>query len=110
MDPGAQGYTSLNPNARTIEILDQMCKYYEQMQDTWRPISYRECITTLKKQTTKITTAKQAAALPGIGLRLADKIEEIVLTDRLRRLESTQDDPLDSVLRLFLGVYDAGLV
>ncbi|KAL1791940.1 hypothetical protein ACET3X_009691 [Alternaria dauci] len=110
MDPGAQGYTSLNPNARTIEILDQMCKHYEQMQDTWRSISYRKCITTLKKQKVKITTAKQAAALPGIGLRLADKIEEIVLTDRLRRLESTQDDPIDSVLRLFLGVYGAGLV
>ncbi|KAG9186851.1 DNA polymerase IV [Alternaria panax] len=110
MNPGAQGYTSQNPNARTIDILDQMCKHYEQMQDTWRLISYRKCITTLKKQTVKITTAKQAVALPGIGIRLADKVEEIVLTDRLRRLESTRDDPLDSVLRLFLGVYGAGLV
>lgn len=110
MDPGANGYTSQNPNARTIEILNQMCQYYDQMQDTRRILSYRKCITTLKKQTAKITTAKQAAALPNIGSRLADKIEEIVLTDRLRRLESTRDGPLDSVLRLFLGVYGAGLV
>ena len=110
MDPGTNGYTSQNPNARTIEILDQMCKHYDQMQDQWRVLSYRKCITTLKKQTVKITTAKQAAALPYIGGRLAKKIEEIVLTDRLRRLESTRDDPLDVVLRLFLGVYGAGLV
>jgi DNA polymerase IV len=110
MDPGANGYTSQNPNARTIEILEQMCKHYDQMQDTWRTFSYRKCITTLKKQTVKITTAKQAAALPYIGGRLAKKIEEIVLTDRLRRLESTRDDPPDAVLRLFLGVYGAGLV
>jgi DNA polymerase IV len=110
MDPGANGYTSQNPNARTIQILDQMCKHYDQMQDQWRTLSYRKCITTLKKQTVKITTAKQAAALPFIGQRLAEKIEEIVLTDRLRRLDSTQDDPLDVVLRLFLRVYGAGLV
>ncbi|KAH7388876.1 hypothetical protein BKA66DRAFT_490077 [Pyrenochaeta sp. MPI-SDFR-AT-0127] len=110
MDPGASGYSSLNPNARTIQILEDMCRHYDQMQDTWRTLAYRKGVTTLKKQTTKITTAKQAAALPFIGSRLAGKIEEIVLTDRLRKLDSTRDDPLTSVLRLFLGVYGAGLV
>ncbi|KAF1840768.1 uncharacterized protein K460DRAFT_389337 [Cucurbitaria berberidis CBS 394.84] len=110
MDPGAGGYTSQNPNARTIQILDEMCRHYDKMQDTWRTLAYRKGITTLKKQTTKITTARQAAALPFIGSRLADKIEEIVLTDRLRKLDNTRDDPLDAVLRLFLGIYGAGLV
>jgi DNA polymerase IV len=110
MDPGTNGYTSQNPNARTIQILEEMGKHYDQMQDQWRTLSYRKCVTTLKKQTVKITTAKQAGALPFIGPRFADKIEEIVLTDRLCRLDSTRDDPLDVVLRLFLGVYGAGLV
>lgn len=110
MDPSTGGYTSQNPNARTIQILEEMGRYYDQMQDTWRTLAYRRGVTTLKKQTTKISTAKQAAALPFIGSRLADKIEEIVLTDRLRKLDSTKYDPLDQVLRLFLGVYGAGLV
>ncbi|KAF2856122.1 hypothetical protein T440DRAFT_438817 [Plenodomus tracheiphilus IPT5] len=110
MDPGASNYNSENPNARTIQILQEMCKHYDQMQDSWRTLAYRKGITTLKKQTIKITTAKQAIALPTIGPRLADKIEEIVLTDRLRKLDNTRDDPLDAVLRLFLGVYGAGLV
>ncbi|KAI1535656.1 POL4, DNA polymerase IV (family X) [Pyrenophora tritici-repentis] len=109
MDPGANGYNSQNPNARTIQILEEMCKHYDQMQDHWRTLSYRKCINTLKKQTVKITTAEQAIALPFIGTRLADKIEEIVLTVRLRRLDSTRDDPLDKILRLFLGIYGAGL-
>ncbi|KAL5116563.1 hypothetical protein ACEQ8H_005559 [Pleosporales sp. CAS-2024a] len=78
--------------------------------DHWRTYAYRRGIATLKKQSTKITTAEQAAALPFIGQRLAEKIEEIVLTNRLRKLDSTKDDPLDSLLRLFLGVYGAGLV
>ncbi|KAF2800854.1 hypothetical protein K505DRAFT_291764 [Melanomma pulvis-pyrius CBS 109.77] len=101
--------SSQNPNARTIEVLDQMCKYYDQMQDQWRTLAYRKGIATLRKQTTKITTAQEAAALPFIGKRLAEKIEEIVLTNRLRRLDNTRDDPTDQTLRLFLGVYGAGL-
>lgn len=107
MDP--VGASSENPNARTIQVLEQMGKYYDQMQDQWRTLGYRKAVTTLRKQTTQITTAEEAAALPFIGPRLAEKIEEIVLTDRLRRLDSTRDDPTDQVLRLFLGVYGAGL-
>jgi len=110
MDPSSGGYSPSNPNARTIKILEEMGRHYDQMQDQWRTLAYRKGVTILKKQTTKITTAKQAVALPFIGQRLADKIEEIVLTNRLRKLDNTKDDPLDSVLRLFLGVYGAGLV
>ena len=110
MDPSTGGYNSQNPNARTIRILEEMGRHHDQMQDTWRTLAYRRGATTLKKQTTKISTAKQAAALPFIGSRLAEKIEEIVLTNRLRKLDSTKDDPLDQVLRLFLGVYGCGLV
>jgi len=110
MDPTNSNYSAQNPNARTIQVLEEMGRHYDQMQDQWRTLAYRKGVTTLKKQKTKITTSKQAAALPFIGQRLADKIEEIVLTDRLRKLDNTKDDPLDSVLRLFLGVYGAGLV
>ncbi|KAF9695729.1 hypothetical protein EKO04_005811 [Ascochyta lentis] len=110
MDPSTNGYSSQNPNARTIQILEEMGRHYDQMQDQWRTLAYRRGVNTLKKQTRKISTAKEAAALPFIGSRLAEKIEEIVLTNRLRKLDNTKDDPLDQVLRLFLGVYGAGLV
>jgi DNA polymerase IV len=110
MDPRASNAsTAGNPNARTIQILEDMCKYYDQMQDTWRTLAYRRGVGTLRKQTTKISTKEQAEALPFIGSRLAEKIEEIVLTDRLRKLENTKDDPTDRYLQLFLGVYGAGL-
>ncbi|KAF2869737.1 hypothetical protein BDV95DRAFT_596058 [Massariosphaeria phaeospora] len=109
MNPNSTNTPPENPNARTIQVLDNLCKYYDQMQDQWRTLAYRKGITTLRKQPIKITTAKQAAALPFIGARLAAKIEEIVLTDRLRKLDCTRTNPTDQVLRLFLGVYGAGL-
>ncbi|KAJ5946499.1 hypothetical protein N7454_003338 [Penicillium verhagenii] len=80
-DPGTRNNSV---NNKTIEILQQI-------------------------QTEKIVTRKQAQAIPGIGERLADKIEEIVLTNRLRQYDNTNYTAEDRILQEFLGVYGAGL-
>ncbi|KAF9870031.1 DNA polymerase [Colletotrichum karsti] len=107
---GTKGGDKQNPNSRTIEILQQMCDYYTRTNDTWRPIAYRKAITQLKRQPTKITTADEAIRLPGVGQRLADKIQEIVTTDRLKRLEHAESEPMDEVLQTFLKIYGVGSV
>ncbi|KAL5344210.1 hypothetical protein ACLOAV_010828 [Pseudogymnoascus australis] len=109
MKGGTIDATSSNPNARTISILQEMAAYYTRMDDTWRPIGYRKAITTLKKQNKLISTAEEAVKLPAIGQRIADKIEEIVHTDKLRRLDSTKSDWNDLILQLFLGIYGVGI-
>jgi DNA polymerase IV len=98
-----------NPNCRTIETLDRMANYYDRTSDHWRTIGYRKCIAALKKQSEHITTREQAIRIPGIGERLANKVEEIALTNRLRRLESTVLDTNDQLLQLFMGIYQVGL-
>ncbi|KAF9769498.1 hypothetical protein IL306_013105 [Fusarium sp. DS 682] len=97
-----------NPNARTIEILQSMADYYNRVDDHWRTTAYRRAISILKRQETKITTAEEAQRLPSVGTRLAQKIEEIVTTDRLQRLEYTEKEPMDEALQLFLGIYGVG--
>ncbi|KAJ5995586.1 DNA polymerase family X [Penicillium waksmanii] len=98
-----------NPNARTIEVLKEMLDYYTRNADQWRTMAYRRAVNTLRNQKEKIATRKQALALPGIGKRLADKIEEIVCTNHLRRLDYANSSPEDLVIQEFLGVYGAGL-
>ncbi|VUC36077.1 unnamed protein product [Clonostachys rosea] len=97
-----------NPNSRTIEILEKMASYYDRTNDQWRTIAYRKVISTLKRQTVRITTEEEAFRLPSIGRRLAQKIEEIVTTDRLQRLEYAEAEPLDEALQLFLQIYGVG--
>lgn len=99
---------STNPNARTIEILQQMAEYYERDQDHWRLTAYRRAIAALRKQDRKITTEEEAFAIPFIGERLAAKIEEIVWTNKLRRLDNTHLDPNAEVLQTFTGIYGVG--
>ncbi|KAL7912026.1 DNA polymerase [Trichoderma velutinum] len=97
-----------NPNARTIEILQKMNSYYERVNDHWRTIAYRKAISILKQQNLKITTEEEAYRLPSIGRRLAQKIEEIVTTDKLKRLECAEEDPADHALQTFLRIYGVG--
>jgi DNA polymerase IV len=63
----------------------------------------------LRKQHIKIETKEQARAIPQIGSRLADKIEEIVSTNKLQRLEHAKSDPNEKVMQLFMGIYGVGL-
>jgi DNA polymerase IV len=108
MKGGNRTTDTLNPNSRTISILQEMADYYTRINDTWRPIAYRKAISTLRQQPNKITTSEEAFKLPCIGQRLALKIEEIVTTDRLRRLENAKTEPGDHILQIFMGIYGVG--
>ena len=99
----------MNPNCRTIDKLERMAVYYDRTGDRWRTMAYRRCIAALKKQSEHITTWEQAIRIRGIGERLADKVEEIALTNRLWRLESTVLDTTDQLSQLFMGIYHVGL-
>ncbi|GAB0136154.1 hypothetical protein EsDP_00004466 [Epichloe bromicola] len=105
---GAQNAGANNPNLRTIEVLQRMADYYDRVNDHWRTLGYRKAITTLKRHDSKITTEEEAFKLPHIGRRIAQKIEEIVTTNELRRLKYAEEESTDSALQLFLKIYGVG--
>lgn len=86
-----------------------MLDYYTRTADHWRTLAYRKAINALRRQNDKVMTRAQALSIPGIGPRLADKIEEIVFTDRLRRLDHTNDTAQDRAIQEFIGIYGVGL-
>jgi len=104
------GEASGSANAATIVILQQMTNYYGQLGDEWRTRAYRKAIATLRNHPTKVCTKEEALALPNVGERLATKIEEIVFTNRLRRLDNALAEPRDQILQTFMNVYGAGFV
>ncbi|KAF7951571.1 hypothetical protein EAE96_006875 [Botrytis aclada] len=94
-----------NPNDHTIEILSRMKYYYERIGDQWRARSYMQACGQLKNKPTLIRTFSEAIVIPKIGQRIAKKIEEIVLTGHLRRLDHAEAEPDDKILKLFMGIY-----
>lgn len=97
-----------NPNLRTIQVLQQMCEYYDGINDHWRTIAYRKAIAALRKIHHRVSTEKEALAIPFVGKKLAAKIEEIVWTDRLRRLDNTRLEPNDRMLSMYLKIFGVG--
>ena len=102
------GEVSNNANAATIVILQQMADYYGKTGDEWRIRAYRKAIATLRNHPMKVCTKDEALALPNVGERLATKIEEIVFTSRLRRLDNALAEPEDQILQTFMKIYGAG--
>ncbi|KAI0135564.1 hypothetical protein F4814DRAFT_401667 [Daldinia grandis] len=109
MKGGTKDHTDSNPNAETIKVLQEMLDQHILTGDNFRIRAYRLAIATLRTQLKKICTSEEARALPNIG-RIADKIEEIVTTNRLRQLEYALDDPQRKILGLFLQIYGVGQI
>lgn len=85
-----------------------MATYYDNTNEIWKVRAYRRAISVLGNQAIKVTTFKQARSLPGIGDRLALKIEEIAQTKGLRRLENAKLDPTDITFSKFMNIYGVG--
>lgn len=109
MTGGTGATDESNPNMRTIEVLQKMADYYVETKDHWRQTAYRKTIGVLRRQSTKISTYDEAIRLPTIGHRLALKIEEIVLTNGLRRLTEAISDPTFHTLETFINIYGVGI-
>jgi DNA polymerase IV len=109
MDKHEKSATEKNPNAYVIEQLQELADFYERTCDQWRALSFRKGVSTLKRQDKKITTKEEALKLPFVGDSIAEAIEKIVQTGKLRRLEATKEDPINEVLQLFMGIYGVGL-
>lgn len=107
MHPGADKEGD-NPNETTIAMLQELEVYYYQTREQWRTRAYRQGIAALRKQTRRITTKEEAQSIPGIGESIAAKIEEIVWTNRLQRLENTKLEPTDHALKAFIKIYGVG--
>ncbi|THZ24380.1 DNA polymerase beta-like protein [Aureobasidium pullulans] len=97
------------PNAHTLVVLQELADHYDQIRDQWRCKSYRQAISALRKQTIKISTKEAAMRVYGIGSSIAEKIEEIVRTTHLRKLDFAKLDERQQILNRFMKIYGVGL-
>lgn len=95
-------------NDKVIRLFSLMQEHYAAEGEQFRAKAYRQAISTLKKQDKPIRTSSEAIKLPGIGKRLADKIEEIVTTGHLKRLEDAEKDESAKVLSMLTKIYGVG--
>lgn len=82
-----------NLNKHITDTLDELQKIYELLDDNWRAKGYKTCIGILKQLQIKVTAIEQLDGIKGIGESIRTKINEILTTGALKKLQYFQDDP-----------------
>ncbi|KAM9792854.1 LOW QUALITY PROTEIN: DNA polymerase lambda [Neosynchiropus ocellatus] len=95
-----------NHNKHLTDKLEQLAKAYTHQGDRWRALGYSKAVNALKSYHKPVTSYQEACQIPGIGKRMADKIDEIMESGHLRKLDHIGEAV--PVLELFTNIWGAG--
>eukprot|EP00094_Tigriopus_californicus_P001219 TCALIF_01180-PA protein Name:"Similar to POLL DNA polymerase lambda (Homo sapiens)" AED:0.21 eAED:0.21 QI:0/0/0/0.75/0.33/0.25/4/0/439 len=100
--------TSTHPNKLITDELEKLAGAYKNSNDQWRAFGYQKAITSIKNYPKAITNRDEAAALPNVGKKMADKIIEIIEQGSLQKVSEVCNNERMQVLALFNRVWGAG--
>ncbi|CAN9509939.1 unnamed protein product [Ophioblennius macclurei] len=95
-----------NFNKHITDKLEVLAKAYTHQGDKWRALSYSKAVNALKSYHKAVTSYQEACLIPGIGKKMADKIDEIMESGHLRKLDHIGEAV--PVLELFSNIWGAG--
>ncbi|XP_056136001.1 DNA polymerase lambda [Lampris incognitus] len=98
---------SNNHNKHITDKLEVLAKAYTNQGDKWRALGYSKAINALKSYHKPISSYQEACQIPGIGRRMADKIDEIMESGHLRKIDYIGESV--HVLELFINIWGAGV-
>ncbi|GME86691.1 hypothetical protein B5S29_g5379 [[Candida] boidinii] len=103
---------SSNPNAKIIEILQEMSKELSSESkigiNSFKSISYRNAINSINNYNKPIKSYDEAINIPGIGKKIALKIEEILKTGELHQLLIIKNDENHQKIKNFNKIFGIG--
>ncbi|CAJ1052678.1 DNA polymerase lambda [Xyrichtys novacula] len=95
-----------NFNKHITDKLEVLAKAYTHQGDKWRALGYSKAVNALKSYHKPITSYQEACQIPGIGKKMADKIDEIMESGHLRKIDHIGESV--PVLELFTNIWGAG--
>ncbi|XP_075697146.1 DNA polymerase lambda [Rhinoderma darwinii] len=96
-----------NHNKFITDKLEVLAKAYSVQGDRWRSLGYSKAINALKSYHKPVMSAQEAAKIPGIGKKMAEKIDEILDSGHLRKLDHISDSV--AILEVFSNIWGAGV-
>ncbi|CAL8332362.1 unnamed protein product [Merluccius merluccius] len=97
---------SNNFNKHITDKLEMLANAYKHQGDKWRALGYSKAINALKSYHKPVTSYEEACQITGIGKSVADKIDEIMDSGHLRKLDHIGE--VVPVLELFTNIWGAG--
>ncbi|XP_046851949.1 DNA polymerase beta-like [Xenia sp. Carnegie-2017] len=99
------------PNTEFCNVLNELAEYERNVnRQIHKYNAYRKAAAVLLKHPTRITSGKEARTLPGIGEKIAKKLDEYIQTGKLAKLEKIRDDDLNLSIGNLMKVSGVGPV
>ena len=99
-----------NHNADLCKILMEMANIEKAQGQLYKAKAYRQAVDSLKGHNSRIASAQDARKLPGVGAKIAAKIEEILNEGKLTQLDNYNEDPVVRARRTFTNISGVGPV
>ncbi|XP_078499745.1 DNA polymerase lambda isoform X2 [Lissotriton helveticus] len=96
-----------NYNQLLTDKLEVLAKAYTVQGDRWRALGYSKAINALKSYHKPVTSFQEASKIPGIGKKMAEKIEEILESGHLRKIDHINESV--GVMEIFSNIWGAGV-
>ncbi|XP_069095660.1 DNA polymerase lambda isoform X2 [Pleurodeles waltl] len=96
-----------NYNKLLTDKLEVLAKAYTVQGDRWRALGYSKAISALKSYHKPVTSFQEASKIPGIGKKMAEKIEEILESGHLRKIDHIDESV--GVMEIFSNIWGAGV-
>ncbi|XP_069467733.1 DNA polymerase lambda isoform X1 [Ambystoma mexicanum] len=96
-----------NHNKSITDKLEVLAKAYTVQGDRWRALGYTKAINALKSFHKPVTTYQEACTIRGIGKKMAEKIEEILESGHLRKIDHIDESV--GVMEIFSNIWGAGV-
>lgn len=95
-----------------LQVLLKEAAASSEVKDRFRAKAYRNAIKQIKNLDYQLESGAQAAKLPGIGKKIADKIQEILDTGKLHQVQAIGSEALEKTqaLTLFTKIWGVGPV
>ncbi|XP_064473276.1 DNA polymerase beta-like [Ornithodoros turicata] len=105
---GKKGHSSC-PNSDLCALLLELAEYEKNVSNNmYKHKAYRKAAATLAEHPTRIKDGKEAKSLAGIGDKIAKKIDEILQTGKLGKLEKIRSDDTSSAIGALTRVSGIG--
>eukprot|EP00043_Microstomoeca_roanoka_P012925 m.125697 g.125697 ORF g.125697 m.125697 type:complete len:359 (+) comp15626_c6_seq2:160-1236(+) len=98
-----------NVNADICQFLNELAEHEKNVtRHIHKHNAYRKASRAIAAHPARITSGKDAQALPGVGQKIGTKIDEFLTTGKLKKLEAIQADPTAQAIQLIAGVVGFG--
>ncbi|XP_036140802.1 DNA polymerase beta-like isoform X2 [Monomorium pharaonis] len=98
-----------NPNQDLCDFLMELADYERNVsKNVYKYNAYRKAAGTLSTLTERVKSGEEAKKLPGIGVKIAKKIDEFLQTGKLQKLEDIKKDENNVAITLLARVSGIG--